>query len=76
MKSYGGADIAKAVPPPDKLAKSKPAEPDDDDMGGSSDKDEDDAAELSAMDAFDKATTPEDRLAAFKDLVAICGKTY
>lgn len=67
-----GIMIAEKVPPPDKLGKGMP-EPDADEMGGPSDQDGDDeAAELSAMEAFTKAETTEEKLAAFKDLIAIC----
>lgn len=62
-----GAALVKDMPPPDKLGSGTPeAEPDGDegDM---------EAAELSAMEAFDAAEGPEARLAAFKDLMSTCG---
>jgi hypothetical protein len=72
-----GAIIAKAVPPPDKLRgrKAPASEPEGDEPEGGegdTDRDEDEAAELSAMEAFDNAKSPEERLSALKDLLAIC----
>lgn len=67
-----GILIASKAPPPGKFGKHD--EPDSDEMGGSSDKDEDDAAELSAMEDFMKSDNAQDKLEAFKNLLAICGK--
>lgn len=64
-----GALLAKDVPPPDKLGKAPPmaeGEPEGDEG-------DNEAAELSAMEAFTAAESPEEKLAAFKDLLSICG---
>lgn len=58
-----GAMLAKDVPPPDQLDEA----PADEGAGDT------EAAELSAMEAFTSAESPEEKLAAFKDLLSICG---
>lgn len=63
-------EIAKAAPPPEKLGKMKPGgeeEPMDEEAADT------EAAELSAMEEFETAESTEDKLAAFKKLLDICG---
>lgn len=66
--------IADSIPPPSSLPKAMPmgAEPGE---GTPNEEGEDAAAELSAMEEFEKAEGPEEKLAAFKNLLATC-KTY
>lgn len=66
-----GAMIAKSVPPPDKLGADEPGEGTADEEA--TDEGDKQAAELSAMEAFDKAEGPEERLSALKDLLSTCG---
>lgn len=73
-----GALVAKGLPAPGKLPKRRPA-PAEEGAEGEMEPDDagdDEAAELSAMEAFDNAEGAEERLAALKDLLAICKPGY
>jgi len=74
-----GVLVAKGLPPPGKLPKKRPAPMMDEAEGADEGEDtagDDEAAELSAMEAFDNAEGAEERLAALKDLLAICKPGY
>lgn len=73
-----GLMVAKSLPPPGKLGKVKPSGPEEDALdGGDDDSEEGDqnAAELSAAEAFQSAVkdgSAEEVLSAFKDLKSTC----
>lgn len=70
-----GAYVAKSIPPPGKLGKSRPAAEDDEgalDAPAEESEGDQEAAELDAMREFEGAETTEEKAAALKNFIAIC----